>query len=320
MTDDGPVRVTVAVCTYRRASLADALLSLRDLDIDRTTISDIEVVVVDNDPDGSAAEIVAAAELPWPTRYLKEGRPGVSAARNAAVRAAEGDVIAFLDDDETASPSWLRALDAARRSFDADGVIGVVLPEYDPDVPRWARSDRFFAYRRHPTGTAVHHGGVGNCLLSMDALAHVDPPFDDALGLSGAEDTLLLLELTRSGRRLVFADDAVIHERVPAARARYGYLISRAFRSTSTGVIVERSLGPPAGYRSRTAGRAVVELGAGAAGFVLTVVTGRAQQVRFLRVMARGAGRLAGLAGFTYDEYGRGRRRLRRVRLRRRPL
>ena len=51
-----------------------------------------------------------AAEAPFPVRYVHEPAAGVANARNAALAAARGDLIAFLDDDEEAAPGWLAAL------------------------------------------------------------------------------------------------------------------------------------------------------------------------------------------------------------------
>ncbi|MEI9963934.1 MAG: glycosyltransferase family 2 protein [Caulobacteraceae bacterium] len=87
-----------------------------------------ELVVVDNDPAGSAADAAAvlAAEAPFPLRYVHEPTPGVASARNTGVAAAAAGLIAFLDDDEEASPGWLAALLQAQARFDADVVFGPV--------------------------------------------------------------------------------------------------------------------------------------------------------------------------------------------------
>ena len=67
-----------------------------------------------------------AAEAPFPVRYVHEPAAGVANARNAAMAAASGELIAFLDDDEEAAPGWLAALIDAQRRFDADVVFGPV--------------------------------------------------------------------------------------------------------------------------------------------------------------------------------------------------
>ena len=58
--------------------------------------------------------------------YVHEPAAGVANARNAGMTQATGGLIAFLDDDEEASPGWLAALIEAQRRFDADVVFGPV--------------------------------------------------------------------------------------------------------------------------------------------------------------------------------------------------
>ena len=68
--------------------------------------SEIEVVVVDNDAERSAAAVVeeARAELPGLRLvYAAEPERNIALARNAAVRLASGDRFAFIDDDEVPS-------------------------------------------------------------------------------------------------------------------------------------------------------------------------------------------------------------------------
>ena len=83
----------------------------------------IEILVVDNDAQGSAREPIATlarAESDPPIRYIAEPRPGISHARNAGVAAAAGEFIPFLDDDEIASPHWLASFLTTARQFEAD--------------------------------------------------------------------------------------------------------------------------------------------------------------------------------------------------------
>ena len=101
-------RVLVAVLTYRRpGDLADLLPLLA---AQRRSVAGrkVELLVVDNDPEGGAAGQVAAAAATWGgLAYAHEPRPGIAAARNRALdEAAEHDVLVFLDDDERPSPGW----------------------------------------------------------------------------------------------------------------------------------------------------------------------------------------------------------------------
>lgn len=103
--------VAVIVPTLRRLeSLERALRSL----FGQTGVADrvAEIVIVDNDPLGSAAGLTEAlrGSWPWPLAYRHAPKPGVATARNAGLAATQAPMIAFLDDDEAALPGWLSAL------------------------------------------------------------------------------------------------------------------------------------------------------------------------------------------------------------------
>ena len=121
------VGVSIIVPTFRRTeSLRRTLAScLRQEGVDAATV---EIVVVDNCPQGSAGETVSvvANGAAMPIRYVHETRAGVSHARNAGVRNARAPLLVFLDDDEEALDGWLAGLLAAQARFGADMVFGPV--------------------------------------------------------------------------------------------------------------------------------------------------------------------------------------------------
>src|SRR5271166_3382652 len=105
------MKITVILCTYNRCvSLSSALESVA-----ATTFSDPvewEVLVVDNNSKDQTREVIQdyCRRSPGRFRYLFEGRQGKSYALNTGIRAAEGDVLAFMDDDVTVDPRWLQNL------------------------------------------------------------------------------------------------------------------------------------------------------------------------------------------------------------------
>jgi len=92
------------VCTCRRpAALTRCLAALSAQDH-----PNYDILVVDNDPDGSAAAMVRQS---FPAvRYVAEGKPGVRFARNRGIAESAGKIIAFIDDDCVPVPGWLRSL------------------------------------------------------------------------------------------------------------------------------------------------------------------------------------------------------------------
>ncbi|MDP2115889.1 MAG: glycosyltransferase family 2 protein, partial [Brevundimonas sp.] len=138
--------IAVIVPTLRRPeSLERALRSL----FAQTGVADrvSAIVVVDNDPVGSAAATVESLRpsAPWTLTYVHAPRPGVATARNAGLAATDAPLIAFLDDDEAAAPTWLAALLEAQEETGADAVFGPITGRA-PDAAPWLKPwlERFF--------------------------------------------------------------------------------------------------------------------------------------------------------------------------------
>ncbi len=124
----GALRFTVCIPTVRPATLTDAIESIL-----QQTHQNWELIVVgQGDVDVLRATAIAAARSDSRVRFLHLDRKGLSRARNAAIAAATGDVVAFIDDDCQADSGWLAALAGA---FDDDigFVCGAVVA---PDGPR----------------------------------------------------------------------------------------------------------------------------------------------------------------------------------------
>ena len=193
----------------------------------------IELVIVDNDGARSAepAAGALAAEAPFPVRYLCEPTPGVASARNAGVAAARAPLIAFLDDDEEASPGWLTALLQAQKAFDADVVFGPVRG-FAPDAPPAYRAylERFFS-REGPQRAQLldGHYGCGSSLVRTAALPDPAAPFSLAQNQIGGEDDMLFQQMRSRGARFAWTPDAWVLEHPEPSRIRLGYALRRAF-------------------------------------------------------------------------------------------
>lgn len=82
-----------------------------------------EVIVVDNGSTDGSCEFVEKTSQSNPNVKLirNEDNLGPSAARNQGIGVAEGKYIAFLDNDTSVAPLWLRV---AINSFELDPQIG----------------------------------------------------------------------------------------------------------------------------------------------------------------------------------------------------
>jgi succinoglycan biosynthesis protein ExoM len=311
------LNVRIAVLTYQRpddiAAALPRLLAQAESVIDDGTRADI--VVVDNDPRGNARELVEsfAAEHPSvPVIYENEKTPGIAAARNLALSTADDvDLLVFIDDDERPTEDWLGLLLAVYREFHSAAVVGPVVSEYEVEPDAWITAGRFFDRRRMPTGTAVDVAATNNLLLDMRQIRSYGLTFDQQFGLTGGSDTMFTRTLHKLGGAMIWCDEAVVIDVVPASRTSRDWVLRRAFRSgsswsaTSLKLIDNRT--QRAMQRLKLTGRGVTRLGGGVARLGAgAIARSQGQRARGQRTIARGAGMLSGAWGFVYTEYKRG--------------
>lgn len=225
--------VDIGICTFRRAAVVDTLASLarQDLPVGVT----LRAIVADNDEQPEARERVmaAAAEHRLDVTYVHAPSRNICIARNACLDAATAPFLAFIDDDETATPGWIVALlNEARREWDA--VLGPVKALYAPDAPTWMADADFHSTAPVVTAAGILKGYAGNVLLRRDTVERLGLRFDLSLGRKGGEDDDFFYRLTDAGGRIGYAPDALAYEPVPAPRTSLDWLLKRSFRTGQT--------------------------------------------------------------------------------------
>lgn len=313
-----PESLTIAVLTFRRPDDLDAVLP-QLVEQARTTAPlgiASRVLVVDNDPEGSARDQVArlAADAGDVTvAYSHEAEPGIAAARNRALDdSGDSDLLVFIDDDERPSASWL--VDLVRLML-AEGVaatVGPVISEYSITPDPWIVAGRFFDRRRLPTGTEVDVAATNNLLLDLRSIRALRLGFDRSLGTIGRSDTVFTRTIVQNGGRMLWCDEAVVTDVVPPHRLTRQWVVQRAFSSGNgwslTSLLLTRHIGFGArlALRVRLTAKGVVRLAGGLARVALgTVARSLGQRARGVRTMARGAGMVTGAWGHRYQEYRR---------------
>ena len=223
----GPA-VTVVVTTCRRPeALARCLRSILACEYE-----EFEVIVVENRPGSSATSRMLAEEfLDHPrVRYVDEPWPGVSRARNAGLALAEGELVAFTDDDVLVEPGWLgRCVAGFERSEDVACVTGLILPpglESDDALllERFAGVGKGFQRRIYRPGPAENGylslllapgviGSGANTVLRTGVARELGG-FDVSLGAGtpagGGEGLDLYVRLLRDGRAVAYEPSAIV--------------------------------------------------------------------------------------------------------------
>ncbi|ROR29625.1 glycosyltransferase [Inmirania thermothiophila] len=229
-----PLLVSVIIPTYNRARLIGT--AVRHV-LAQKGAPPYEVIVVDNgSADDTPAVLNALAASDGRLRVLRELVQGISAARNAGVRAARGEYLFFTDDDVRVPEDWIAT---GMRHFETrrcDALGGPVLPDIDhtASLPSWFGD---FLYPclalRPPEGDArlltendwMPYGA--NMAFRREALLSAGG-FDPRLGRLGnflglGEESALFRRILAQGGKVLFIPDAPVRHYIPPERLRRRY-------------------------------------------------------------------------------------------------
>jgi glycosyltransferase involved in cell wall biosynthesis len=232
------MRVSVVACTHaidRYPHLREAVESVL-----ANGYGDREVVVVS---DGSEAVYDRAREE-FGDRddvriHLQESNQGLLAARNAGAAVADGDVVAFIDDDAVADEAWLAELVAA---YDEETLAagGRMVPEWAAGEPAFLPEEFYWLIGVTHRGFADGPGEVRNTFGSnisfrRDAFLELEG-FDTAIGgrqgdsnLQGGETELCARLNAEYGAGVYYTPDAVVAHKIFDYRTDPAWLVRRAF-------------------------------------------------------------------------------------------
>ncbi|NJR48753.1 MAG: glycosyltransferase [Leptolyngbyaceae cyanobacterium CSU_1_3] len=219
-------RVTVAICSRDRPSdLKNCLESLCQLDY-----PDLDLLVIDNAPSSDATQDLVQN---YPTvRYVREPRPGRDWASNRAILEAQGDVIAYTDDDTVVDRHWVKALaQVFAENPDVMAVTGLVVPsELETDAQILFERNGGFGrgFRRQwwrvGRGQTMHWTQMGTGNLGTGAnmayrrnvfekIGYFDPALDVGTVTNGAGDLEMFFRVLKEGHTLVYEPRSLVRHR-----------------------------------------------------------------------------------------------------------
>ena len=187
-------------------SIADALASAAPLEA--------EIVVVDNASEDETSALVEqwAASCEFPVRLLYESRKGLAAARNCGIRGAQGDLLAFTDDDCRLDPGYVRDLLAHYQSDEVPTLRGGRVELGDPlDLPMTIKTDDEAADYAHPMRPAgfIHGANMTMPRTVVDCLGLFDERFGAGTKFPG-EDTDYIIRAHAAGIRVRYVPDMIV--------------------------------------------------------------------------------------------------------------
>jgi GT2 family glycosyltransferase len=142
--------------------------------------------------------------------------------RNVGLSIAQGDIVAFIDDDCFVQPGWLRELGSAFLDPEVAAAGGRVIhhpwktvrhgpPIAELDLSRdwvWAEWDRTL-----DTPVDVPHLPGGNCAVRRDTALRLGGFDTNFIGSANLEETDFFLRVSKAGGRILFVPTAVVEHR-----------------------------------------------------------------------------------------------------------
>jgi glycosyltransferase involved in cell wall biosynthesis len=277
-----PLKISVVICVFTEKRWDDILAAVASVRAQRHLPHEI-IVSVDHNP-----ELFGRLKDALPDVVVienQEGR-GLSGGKNTGAARADGDVVAYLDDDAVADHDWLGLFASGYDDPRVMGVGGRTLSLW-PGSPtaREIYEDQATLLREHTevglrprwfpeefdwTVGGTYRGMVagpvrnvlgGNASFRREAF-EIAGGFHTGIGRThhknrplGCEETEFCIRLGQRspGAVLLFDDLAVIWHRVPAERARFRYFRSRCFAEGLSKALVARSVGAGAGLANERA-------------------------------------------------------------------
>jgi glucosyl-dolichyl phosphate glucuronosyltransferase len=236
------MKITVILCTYNRCrSLAKALESVAASQMPDSV--EWEVLLVDNNSSDQTREVAEefCARYPGRFRYLFEPQQGKSHALNAGIRKASGDILAFVDDDVTVEPTWLRNLTTPLYDGEWVGSGGRIYLEQTLSLPRWLALDGPYSlggvlvlFDRGDKPGELDWAPYGTNMAFRRAMFEKYGDFRTDLGPNPGseirgEDTEFGRRLMFSGERLRYEPLAIVYHSVPENRLRKKYFLAWYF-------------------------------------------------------------------------------------------
>jgi len=229
------MRFSVVIPTYNRANeLRETLSSIAKLRVSGPW----EMIVVDNKSTDSTRETIlnAAKDFPVPLHYVFEPEAGRSAALNAGISLATGQIIATTDDDVRVEPDWLDQAAAGLDREACDFVGGKVLPIWGGEKPTWLANQggRHWSvialqdYGSKPVEFGSRYAPLGvNLAFKREALELVGL-WDTRIGrkagtLLGQEVREWLLRARAAGVKGVYIPEMIVHHVIPQDRLNKQY-------------------------------------------------------------------------------------------------
>lgn len=254
-----PLDISVIVCAYTEDRWSDMLAAVGSLKAQTLPPREI-ILVIDHNP---ALFERSRQQFSGCTVIENHEKQGLSGARNSGLAVAQGEVIAFMDEDATAAPDWLETLASGYADPTVLGVGGAIVPVWASGRPAWFPEEFDWVvgctYRGMPTTTTTVRNLIGCNMSFRRAVSEQIGGFRDGIGRVGThpvgcEETEFCIRANQRfpGKRFLFAPEARVFHNVPAKRANWSYFRARCYAEGLSKALIGRFIGKGDSLSSET--------------------------------------------------------------------
>ncbi|WP_071515920.1 glycosyltransferase [Geitlerinema sp. PCC 9228] len=233
-------KISAVICTHNRDGyLGEAIDSLLAQEFE-----DFEIIVVDNASTDQTRQVVETRRPNPRLRYIYEENLGLNFARNRGVKESNAAIIAYLDDDAIATPTWLQHIYAVYQNDAAVGAAGGKIDLRWPQnlhPPAWLSKNLAGNLGDYDLGDQLHyidHPGLTprglNYSLRRSVWEQVGG-FDLKLDRSGSQkllsngDLYMTQRIMECGWKVAYLPEAVVAHQVFANRVNKRWFLNRGW-------------------------------------------------------------------------------------------
>ncbi len=290
--------------------LKKLVLSINKSNFDKSLISDVNIIVVDNDAEKTAEKTILEIKEEFndflKLEYHNYPIKGLSHVRNELLKKSlelSPDLIVFIDDDEYVSAEWLNKLIEALTINNGDMAMGPVISVFDSSVSKYISC--WFEKPVYEINTRIKYIATNNLIIKRDSLVKNNIWFDNRFNYTGSEDSYFGIQMLKKGASVFWAPSAIVYETIPKQRANIKWLIKRVYRGASTYAYVLKIEKNRLGLLKKTLINIAYFLSGGVA-LVIIPFPFRWKYWGILKI-SESIGGFAGLFGFQFNEYAKAR-------------
>jgi GT2 family glycosyltransferase len=185
--------------------------------------------------------------LPEPINIIINKHPGLSEARNLGIKNANGDIIAFIDDDAVAGKNYLSNLAKNYEDENVVGVGGKILPKEKPNYPEELYWIGGFTYKGFPEERCEVRNVHGCNMSFRSEVFDKVGLFDTKLGRVGrklvtAEETEFSIRALNSfpDSKIIYDPSVVVYHKTHEYRQTFRYMMRRGYHEGMSKAHIEK--------------------------------------------------------------------------------